>query len=147
MSDGGKVLIELNLAAFSRQPSLRSDPIAEKRREDIETGRRAAQEFAYEALHGMVHLMRTSQDESIKFKAQKEIMDRAWGKSKPLTEEEKQGADAATILDILGAMSREMTAIEAEHAAPKLIESTKEESDYFDVDAILVEVEKEKDSG
>ncbi len=89
MSDGGKVLIELNLAAFARQGIRPADPIAEKRREDIETGRRAAQEFAYEALHGMVHLMRTSQDESIKFKAQKEIMDRAWGKSKPLTEEEK----------------------------------------------------------
>lgn len=147
MSDGGKVLIELNLAAFSRQAVRVADPVAERRREDIETGRRAAQEFAYEALHGMVHLMRTSPDESIKFKAQKEIMDRAWGKSKPLTEEEKQGADAASILDILGAMSREMTAIEAETAKPKLIESSKEETDYYDVDAILVEAEKEKDSG
>ena len=147
MSDGGKVLIDLNLAAFSRHGLARPDTIAEKRREDIETGRRAAQEFAYEALHGMVHLMRTSQDESIKFKAQKEIMDRAWGKSKPLTEEEKQGADAASILDILGAMSREMSLIENEAEKPKLIESTKDEADYFDVDAILVEVEKEKDSG
>lgn len=147
MSDGGKVLIELNLAAFARQGIRPADPVAEKRREDIETGRRAAQEFAYEALHGMVHLMRTSQDESIKFKAQKEIMDRAWGKSKPLTEEEKQGADAATILDILGAMSREMTSIENEASRPKLIESTDLETEYFNVDAILLEAEKEKDGG
>jgi hypothetical protein len=146
MSDGGRVLIELNLAAFSRQVA-RVDPVAEKRREDIETGRRAAQEFAYEALHGMVHLMRTSQDEGIKFKAQQEIMNRAWGKTKPLTEEEKQGADAATILDILGEMSRNMTAIENEAARPKLIESTKEETDYYDADAILIEAEKEKDNG
>ena len=147
MSDGGKVLIELNLAAFSRHGLARPDSAAEKRREDIETGRRAAQEYAYEALYGMVQLMRTSQDESIKFKAQKEIMDRAWGKSKPLTEEEKQGADAATILDILGAMSREMSLVENEAERPKLIESTKEETDYYDVDAILVEAEKERDGG
>lgn len=82
-----------------------SSPHIVKQREDRETGRRLAAEYAPEALLKNVHLMRTSTDENIVLRATKAIMDRAWGNTKPATEEEKKGADAGSILDVLAAMS------------------------------------------
>lgn len=144
MADGPMIEIKLT-GRLGQQIAPRPSPVDDQKRQDQETGRRAAQEFAMEALHGMVGLMRHSPDPQLRFKAQKEILDRAWGKSKPLTEAEKQGEDAASILDILAGVSRSMTLEEAETSKQKLIESTPEDMSYFDVDAILVEVEQEAD--
>lgn len=84
----------------------------EQRRQDQETGRRLACEYAEEALLVNVHVMRTSPDENIKLRAAKNIMDRAWGQTKALTEEEKKGADAGSILDVLAAVSARQGQIE-----------------------------------
>lgn len=78
-----------------------------RQREDRETGRRTAAEYAPEMLLINVHLARTSVDENIILRASKAVMDRAWGNTKPATEEEKKGADAGSILDVLAAMSRQ----------------------------------------
>lgn len=89
-----------------------SSPDIERRRHDQETGRRLANEYAEEMLLINVHIARTSTDEGIRLRATKAVMDRAWGQTKALTEEEKKGADAGSILDVLAAVSSHMSAIE-----------------------------------
>jgi hypothetical protein len=106
-----KLIGRLNAGQAVSKPQ-QSSPHIEARREDQETGRRLANEYAKEALLTQVHLMRTSTDENVIMRASKEIMNRAWGQTKALTEEEKKGADAGSILDVLAAVSSHMSAIE-----------------------------------
>lgn len=91
---------------------VKTDSHIVRQREDRETGRRTAAEYAPEMLLINVHLARTSTDENIVLRASKAVMDRAWGNTKPATEEEKKGADAGSILDVLAAMSRQASVTE-----------------------------------
>jgi len=144
------VQVEITLiGTLGRSIEKRLDPVQEKVREDRETGRREAAGFAKEALYEVVALMRVTTDPNVKLKAAKLIMDRGWGQTKALTEEEKKSADAGTILDILASVSASMTAIENEATGVKQIASDNEEEDdsYFDADAILVEAEQEPRNG
>lgn len=105
-----KLVGRLNAGLPASRPP--TSPDIERKRHDQETGRRLANEYAEEALLTSVHIMRTDPDPSIRLRAANTIMDRAWGKSKPLAEEEKKGADAGSILDVLAAVSTHMSAIE-----------------------------------
>lgn len=82
-----------------------TNPHTEHRRNSQERGRKLADEYADEMLLINVHLARTSTDENIRLRATKQVMDRAWGLTKALSEEEKKGADAGSILDVLAAVS------------------------------------------
>lgn len=59
-----------------------------------------------------VHLMRNSPDERIQLQAADRILNRSIGMAKALSEEEKKGADAGSILDVLAAVSIRAAAIE-----------------------------------
>lgn len=149
MADDGKngPMVEISIVgrlSDIKSPAKTPNPDLEQRRQDQESGRRAAQEFAYEALLKNVSLMRLSPDENIQLKASHYIMDRAWGKSKPLTEEEKRSEDAASILDVLARMSASNTQIEQEAAKPKLLERAEDDGQTYDAESFLVEVEQEK---
>lgn len=102
-----------------------------------------------EALHKQVHIMRHSPDEALQLKAAQAIQDRAWGKAKPLTEEEKKGEDAATILDMLAAISSGQTAIENERAEQKKLaqQGSGLTDESTDVDSLLIDVQAERIDG
>lgn len=148
MSDKS-VLFELRLTNPGTRAPVLPSPATEQRRQDQETGRREANKYAEEALFKVLAIMRTSPDERLAMNAAKMIMDRAWGQTKPLTEEEKKGADAGSILDILASVSMTQTGIENE-ARGHAIESRKNEnaiegeSTVLDAEDFLAEVERER---
>lgn len=142
----------IKLTGESRVVSQHAPPSASEvtRRQDQETGRRLANKYAEEAMLEMVNLMRQTKDENVKIRACKMIMDRAWGQTKPLTEEEKKGADAGSILDILAQVSVTQTQIENEargHAVAKQTELIEGESTVLDAEDFLAEVERERSGG
>lgn len=89
----------------TRKPAPENPALAQLR-QDQENGRREACRFAMEALYTAVSMMRDEKlDPKHRLNALKQVMDRAWGTPKPLSEEEKKGADAHSILDVLAAVS------------------------------------------
>lgn len=89
-----------------------SSPDVNHKRHDQERIRKVATQYDEEALLKYVHLMRTSPDERIQMQAADRILNRSIGMAKALSEEEKKGADAGTILDVLAAVSARQGAIE-----------------------------------
>lgn len=89
------------------------DPVSQKRREDRENGRQQAQQYALEALQEAITVMRQTKDESIKLKAAKMVMDRAWGTPKAMEDEDKLRANRS-IIDVLAEISSDFTALEAQ---------------------------------
>lgn len=141
MADENKVQFELRLAAqlspsIARKPAP-VDPERAQRRHVQETGRRLLEPFLEEAIYSMVHDMRTSKNENHRFKIQKYILDQVIGSPKPLTEEEKKGADAGTILDILAAMSTQQGAIEREGRETPVLEHAPAKGAETDVGTLL----------
>lgn len=122
-----KLVGRLNAGLPASAP--KTSPDIERRRQDQETGRRLANEYAEEAFLNTVHVMRTTTDEQVRLRASKQIMDRAWGLTKALTEEEKKGADAGSILDVLAAVSSHMSAIEQTPPDAPAIEHRPESTD------------------
>jgi len=117
--------------------------------QDQEAGRRLSAAYAQEAILKAVSLMRTSTDDSTILKCIKLITDRAWGSPKPLTEEEKKGADGGTILDILASMSAQNKNLEISikqnaqiAATPKDI--TPNPDQITDLEGFFEEVKAEK---
>jgi hypothetical protein len=148
MSGGDEnVRFELKLTRGGPPTGAQAAPVNEQRRHDQETGRREANKYAEEALHRVLAIMRQSPDENMVMKCAKMIMDRAWGQTKALTEEEKKGADAGSILDILASVSVTQTQIENEargHAI-KQLDAIEGESTVLDAESFLAEVERERD--
>lgn len=93
--------------------------------------------FLEEMMLGMVHDYRTSKDPGHRFKIAKYFMDQVIGSPKPLTEEEKKGADAGTILDVLAAMSTKQGAIEREGRQTPVIEHKPDASVTERFDSLL----------
>ena len=89
-----------------------TDPSVSHKRHDQERIRKVAVEYAEEALLRYVHLMRNSPDERIQLQAADRILNRSIGMAKALSEEEKKGADAGSILDVLAAVSIRAAATE-----------------------------------
>lgn len=89
-----------------------SDPDVSHKRHDQERIRKVATQYDEEALLKYVHLMRNSPDERIQLQAADRILNRSIGMAKALSEEEKKGADAGTILDVLAAVSARQGALE-----------------------------------
>lgn len=125
-----EVKFELRLAARLNPSKARSaapvDPERAQRRHIQETGRRLMEPFLEEMMLGMVHDYRTSKDPAHRFKIAKYFMDQVIGSPKPLTEEEKKGADAGTILDVLAAMSSQQSAIERQGRETPVLEHSPE---------------------
>lgn len=107
-SISGTTRASLELHLIRRSAPAEQDPAADKRRQDRENGRVAAQEFANEALLTAVTVLRTCPDPKQKLTAAKMIMDRAWGAPK-VDESENQKLANRNILDILSAISQENT--------------------------------------
>lgn len=146
MSDE-EVRFQLNLVGRLKPGQVRtaSDGTLEKRREDRETGRRLANNYAEEMLLRVVTLARTEgQDPNVVLRCAKFVCDRAWGQTKPLTEEEKKGADAGSILDVLAAVSSQMKSIEREPEEAPAIEHTTIDKDQ-DVDQLLEQLRQDID--
>lgn len=139
------VLFELKLT-----PNIRggtainpSSPDTSLRRHDQETGRKLANQYAEEAMLKLVSIMRVTTDENVALRTCKMIMDRAWGQTKALTEEEKKGADAGSILDILASVSITQTQIENEargHVQRQAIEG--QATTVLDGEDLLEEIER-----
>jgi len=142
------VLVNIKLTSPSVIKRVTPDsPSDVSRRHDQETGRRLAHKYAEEAMLELVSLMRQTTDENVKLRSCKMIMDRAWGQTKALTEEEKKGADAGSILDILASVSVSQTQIENEargHAIAKQNEFIEGESTVLNVEDFLAEAERER---
>lgn len=86
-----------------------SDPNVARKRHSQEEVRQLADQYKEEALLQYVNIMRTSPDERIRMQAADRILNRAVGMAKALSEEEKKGADAGSILDVLAAVSATMS--------------------------------------
>lgn len=91
-----------------------TDPDVSHKRHDQERVRKVATQYDEEALLKYVHLMRTSPDERIQMQAADRILNRSIGMAKALSEEEKKGADAGSILDVLAAMSKHASIAESQ---------------------------------
>lgn len=89
-----------------------NDPSVNRKRHDQEKVRKVAVEYAEEALLKYVDLMRNDPDSRIQLQAADRILNRSIGMAKALSEEEKKGADAGSILDVLAAVSIRAAAIE-----------------------------------
>ena len=123
------------LSPDAKKPAPENPALAQLR-QDQENGRREAGKFAMEALYTAVAFMRDGKmDPKHRLNALKQIMDRAWGTPKPLSEEEKKGADAHSILDVLAAVSTTALASERQLKEVAAIEekgvSTDEEAIRF----------------
>jgi len=136
-----EVRFELRLAARLTPSKARSappvDPERAARRHVQETGRRLMEPFVEEMVYSMIHDHRTCNDMAHRFKIQKYILDQVLGSPKPLTEEEKKGADAGTILDALAAMSSQQSAIEREGRETPQIEHVPIKDVKSDIGSIL----------
>lgn len=106
-----KLVGRLNAGQVVSRPTEGNPDVAHKRH-DQEKVRKVAAEYAEEALLRYVHLMRNSPDERIQMQAADRILNRAIGMAKALSEEEKKGADAGSILDVLAAVSARQGEIE-----------------------------------
>ena len=137
--DGDDKPIKFELKLISLKGQLRagqvtsgtqqSDPDVKHKRHSQEKVRKVADQYTEEALLKYVHLMRTSPDERIQMSAADRILNRAIGMAKPLSEEEKKGADAGSILDVLAAMSAQQSALERQDPeAPALEHNAEDES-------------------
>lgn len=82
-----------------------SDPNVARKRKSQEEIRLLADTYKEEALLAYVHTMRTTVDERIRIQCADRLLNRAVGMAKALSEEEKKGADAGSILDVLAAVS------------------------------------------
>lgn len=136
-----EVRFELRLAARLTPSTARSaapvDPVREQRRHIQETGRRLMEPFMEEMMLGMVHDHRTCKDFNMRFKIAKYFLDQCIGSPKPLTEEEKKGADAGTILDVLAAMSAKQGSIEREGRNTPVLEHDKAPQSVEDMSKLL----------
>lgn len=120
--------------------SSETDPhVAHKRRSQEEL-RVLADSYKEEALLKHVHLMRHSPDERIQQSSANVILNRAVGLAKALSEEEKKGADAGSILDVLAAMSTIQGAIERTPPEAPAIEHDSQDTDF---DQLLDELSTE----
>jgi hypothetical protein len=150
MADGPlfelKLIGRLNAGQAVSRPQQTSDPDVSHKRHDQEKIRKVATDYAEEALLKYVSLMRTSPDERIQLQAADRILNRAIGMAKALSEEEKKGADAGSILDVLAAVSARCSATEQkppeapalEHE-PKAAESSLESFlDELAEDAVII---------
>ena len=120
------------------------DPLAEKRKRDRENGRIAALEFANEALLETVAVMRSTKDPSIKLKAAKEIMNRAWGTPKNVEDESKAMANRS-MLEVLATISTELAALEHQPDAPVLEQTNFEDEDALEALLLPDDAENEQD--
>lgn len=98
-----KMIGRLNPAKSRSVPS--NDSAIEGKRRDQEAGRQLANQFAQEAFLQIVATMRTTTDEGMRIRCAEKIMNRAWGLPKAVSEEERKGADAHSLLDVLAAFS------------------------------------------
>ena len=141
-----EVRFQLNLVGKLNPAKLRQqeDATLSARRESRETGRRLADEYAEEMLLRVVSLAREKgQDPNVVLRCAKFVCDRAWGQTKALTEEEKKGADAGSILDVLAAVSSSMSAIERAPTDVPSIEHTTIDNDN-QADALFEEIRRER---
>lgn len=93
------------LSPDNKKPAPENPALAQQRH-DQETGRRTAVKYAEEMLLMLVGIARDpANDLKHRISCADKIMNRAWGQTKALTEDEKKGADAGSILDVLAAVS------------------------------------------
>lgn len=109
-----------------------SDPDVSHKRHDQERIRKVATQYDEEALLKYVHLMRYSPDERIQLQAADRILNRSIGMAKALSEEEKKGADAGTILDVLAAVSSRQGALERQAPDQPAIEHQANPDETFE---------------
>jgi hypothetical protein len=92
--------------------SAQSDNVSDHRRQDQEAYRKAMVPYFDEMILGMVHEFRTATDVNIKFRIFKEFANRIMGMPRAVSEEERKGADAHSLLDVLAAFSGNQAVLE-----------------------------------
>lgn len=144
--DGGflQKVYRLNQVAVQQRQQ-----VSDNKTQDQEAGRRLAASYAQEAVLKAVNMMRTSTDDSTILKCIKIITDRAWGTPKPMTEEEKKGADSGSLLDVLAAMSihnnkLEITVKQNAQIATTQKDITPNPDQITDIEGFFEEVDREK---
>lgn len=107
MSDGP--LFELKIAGRMGVAKAPAPPasLTESRRRQVEDGRQSVQPYVEEALFVLVSLMRQSSDEGLKYRCAMSLLDRAWGKPKPLPPDDPGAlGNGNSIIDLLAAASK-----------------------------------------
>lgn len=122
--------------------------VVEGKLQDQEAGRRLMAEYAPEACLKVLNLLRITNDPATILKCAKFITDRAWGTPKPMTEEEKKGADGGSILDVLAAASvhnrnLEITIKQNSKIESELKDITPDHGQITDLEGFFEEVDKE----
>lgn len=105
-------------------------PFTEKRRNSQERIRQLADEYANEALLKHVYIMRHDPDSRIQQASANVILNRAIGLAKAISEEEKKGADAGSILDVLAAVSAYQGKIERTPPDAPVIEHNPDDENF-----------------
>lgn len=109
MSDEPIVGFELKMIGRLNPAKLRTAPANESavegKRKDQEAVRKIAAGYAEEAILRLVHIMRTSTDNNEVMRAVDKLLNRGIGLAKAVSEEERKGADAGSLLDVLAAFS------------------------------------------
>lgn len=142
MSDERPVVaFQLNLIGRLNPANPRSAPkndsALEGKRKDQERVRQLAATFSEEVLLRYVHIMRTSTDNSEVMRAGDRILNRAIGLAKAVSEEERKGADAHSLLDVLAAFSGQQAQLErstsdAPAIAHTTIDNDQSAANFFD---------------
>lgn len=137
MADGPvfelKLIGRLNAGQVAPRAIPDADPNVANKRRSQEQLRKLADSYKEEAFLLYVYLMRNSPDERVQMAAADRIVNRAVGLAKALSEEEKKGADAGSILDVLAAVSS-MASIQERQApdAPALEHEASNPDDNFE---------------
>lgn len=84
----------------------------EGKRRDQERVRRLSAVYDEECILRLVYLMRTSKDENVQLRCIDRILNRSIGLPKAVSEEERKGADAHSLLDVLAALSGQQANLE-----------------------------------
>lgn len=116
--DGEKPVIGFKLEMIGRlspggaRSTTKADNTTESKRQDQEHYRKAMTPFFDEMILGMVHEFRTTTDVNVKFRIFKEFANRIMGMPKAVSEEERKGADAHSLLDVLAGFSSTQATLE-----------------------------------
>lgn len=101
------------------------DAVLSSRKNDREKGRKVAAGYAEEMLLMVVSVAREKgQDPNVVLRCAKFVCDRAWGQTKPVTEEEKRQAGVGDILELLAGVSTHAASIEQGTQEAPAIEHT-----------------------
>lgn len=122
-----------------------NESAVEGKRKDQERVRQLAATFGEEALLVYVSLMRTSTDENVRMRAADKVLNRAIGLPKAVSEEERKGADAHSLLDVLAAFSGAQAELERGTTdAPAIKHETTIDNDQSTA-AFLDELQRSRD--